>query len=132
MQNFRYVSEGESFTLADPNEVWVVEMIGRGDLGFGAVWVAKKVPDGHLHAHANQARITELIEEEKGTTMLWSDDVIQFAIDNKVCNSIMFRFRLMRISDFSSNAKIHNHDIIYYSSITLMMDHSVSLTFMLQ
>ena len=89
MYTFRYVSEGESFTLADPNEVWVVEMIGRGDLGFGAVWVAKKVPDGHLHAHANQARITELIEEEKGTTMLWSDDVIQFAIDNKVCNSII-------------------------------------------
>jgi len=85
-QKYGYVSEGESFTLADPNEVWVVEMIGRGDLGFGAVWVAKKVPDGHLHAHANQARITELIEEEKGTTMLWSDDVIQFAIDNKFYN----------------------------------------------
>ena len=82
----RYVSEGESFTLADPNEVWVVEMIGRGDLGFGAVWVAKKVPDGHIHGHANQARITELIEEERNKTMLWSDDAIQFAIDNKVCN----------------------------------------------
>ena len=83
---FRYVSEGESFTLADPNEVWVVEMIGRGDLGFGAVWVAKKVPDGHIHGHANQARITELIEEERNKTMLWSDDAIQFAIDNGVCN----------------------------------------------
>ena len=59
-------------------------MIGRGDLGFGAVWVAKKVPDGHIHAHANQARITELIEEEKGKTMLWSEDVEQFAIDNGV------------------------------------------------
>ena len=80
----RYVSEGESFTLADPNEVWIVEMIGRGDLGFGAVWVAKKVPDGHIHAHANQARITTLIEEENGKTMMWSEDVVQFAVDNGV------------------------------------------------
>ena len=85
----RYVSEGESFTLADPNEVWIVEMIGRGDLGFGAVWVAKKVPDGHIHAHANQARITELIEDERNKTMLWSDDAVQFAIDNKVRNIIV-------------------------------------------
>ena len=81
----RYASEGESFTLADPNEVWIVELIGKGDLGWGAVWVAKKVPDGHIHSHANQARITELIEDERNKTMLWSDDVIQFAIDNKVC-----------------------------------------------
>ena len=82
---YRYVSEGESFTIADPDEVWVVEMIGKGDLGFGTVWVAKRVPDGHIHAHANQARITELIEDERNKTMLWSDDVIQFAIDNEVC-----------------------------------------------
>ena len=80
----RYASEGESFTLADPNEVWIVELIGKADLGWGAVWVAKKVPDGHIHSHANQARITELIEDERNKTMLWSDDVIQFAIDNKV------------------------------------------------
>ena len=52
-------------------------------MGFGAVWVAKKVPDGHVTAHANQARITDFVENDKAN-FLYSHDVIQFAIDNKV------------------------------------------------
>ena len=87
----RYVSEGESITIADPNEVWVLEIIGKGHLGFGAVWVAKKVPDGHIHAHANQARITEILEDG-GETMLYSEDVIAFAIENGVCITL---FRIL-------------------------------------
>ena len=59
-------------------------MIGRGTYGFGAVWVAKKVPDGHIHGHANQARITELVE---GDTMMWSEDVIDFAVEHGVSYS---------------------------------------------
>eukprot|EP00392_Amoebophrya_sp_AT5.2_P004305 g4313.t1 len=55
---YGYASEGESFTLADPTEVWILEMIGKGEFGFGAVWAAVRVPDGHVSGHANQARIT--------------------------------------------------------------------------
>ena len=58
-------------------------MIGKGHLGFGAVWVAKRVPDGHIHAHANQARITDFVEGDSENFM-YSEDVVQFAIDNKV------------------------------------------------
>ena len=53
-------------------------MIGRGTYGFGAVWVAKKAPDGHIHGHANQARIT--VDWDLG-----SEDVIDFAIEHGVC-----------------------------------------------
>ena len=79
----RYVSEGETFTIADPNEVWILEIIGKGHLGFGAVWVAKKVPDGHITALANQMRITDFIEDD-AENFKYSEDVVQFAIDNKV------------------------------------------------
>lgn len=68
--------------------MWVFEIIGKGHLGFGAVWVAKKVPDGHIHGHANQARITEILEDG-GETMLYSEDEVQFAIDNEVCITLL-------------------------------------------
>jgi len=55
---YGYYSEGESFSIADPNEVWYMEMIGKGEGEKGAVWVALKIPDGYVSAHANQARIT--------------------------------------------------------------------------
>ncbi|CAD7964965.1 unnamed protein product [Amoebophrya sp. A25] len=77
-----YVSEGESFTLADPTEVWVLELIGKGDLvegEKGAVWVAKKIPDGHVAAHANQARITEFDMKDSETTR-FAPDVVDFAV----------------------------------------------------
>lgn len=60
VQEWGYYSEGESFTIADPDEVWVMEMIGKGGKEKGAVWVAVRVPDDCITAHANQARITEL------------------------------------------------------------------------
>jgi len=52
-----YYSSGESFSIADPREVWILEMIGKGPGNQGAVWVAKRIPDGFISAHANHARI---------------------------------------------------------------------------
>jgi dipeptidase len=57
VEEYGYYSTGESFSIADPHEVWIMEMIGKGKLEKGAVWVALRVPDGYVTAHANQARI---------------------------------------------------------------------------
>jgi dipeptidase len=57
VSTYGYSDGGESFSLADPNEVWIYEIINKGDER-GAVWVARRVPDGYICGHANQARIT--------------------------------------------------------------------------
>jgi len=58
MEEYGYHSSGESFSIADKNEVWVMELIGKGEGEKGAVWVALRIPDGYVCAHANHARIT--------------------------------------------------------------------------
>ena len=58
MAEYGYASSGESFSIMDKDEVWIMELIGKGDGHKGAVWVARLVPDGYICAHANQARIT--------------------------------------------------------------------------
>ena len=54
---YGYNSEGESFSIGDPNEVWILEMMGKGGREKGAVWVAMRVPDDCISGHANQSRI---------------------------------------------------------------------------
>ena len=56
--NWGYPSEGESFSIADPTEAWVMDLIGKGPDNKGIVWVARRIPDGYICAHANQSRIT--------------------------------------------------------------------------
>ena len=75
---YGYYSEGESFSIADPNEVWIMEMIGKGAHNKGALWVAQRIPDDCVSAHANQARITTFPYDDKNVCM-YSEDVIAFA-----------------------------------------------------
>lgn len=75
---YGYYSSGESFSIADPDEVWILEMIGKGESEKGAVWVAVRVPDGYISGHANQARITTFPLDDKKNCM-YSRDVISFA-----------------------------------------------------
>ena len=76
-QEYGYYSEGESFSVADPNEVWILEMIGKGSEK-GTVWVAVRIPDDCIAAHANQARIHKFDRRDKENVM-YSKDVIKFA-----------------------------------------------------
>ena len=75
-----YRSTGESISIADPQEAWILEIIGPGPGGQGAHWVALRVPDGYVSCHANKARIGEfpLADPEN---CLYSDKVISFAIE---------------------------------------------------
>ncbi len=75
---YGYYSSGESFSIADPEEVWILEMIGKGEGEKGAVWVAVRVPDGYISGHANQARITTFPLNDTQNCM-YSKDVISFA-----------------------------------------------------
>ena len=73
-----YYSSGESMSISDPKEVWIFEIIGKGPKNKGAVWVARKVPDGYISAHANQARIGKFPQNDRRNT-LYARDVISFA-----------------------------------------------------
>ncbi len=78
VKNYGYYSSGESFSIADPNEVWVMELIGKGEGNKGAVWVAVRIPDDCVSAHANQARIQQFPLNDP-ENCIYSPDVISFA-----------------------------------------------------
>ena len=97
VNEYGYASEGESFSFGDPNEVWIMDLIGKGPGKKGANWVAVRIPDNAIAAHANQARITtipvnekhKLTKEEKRLQKklncvckgdwMWDKDLITFA-----------------------------------------------------
>ena len=96
MEEYGYYSSGESFSIADPNEAWIMELIGKGEGHKGAIWVARRIPDGYISAHANQARITTFPLADGKTSITFDDkdkifdadiecvyaaDVISFARD---------------------------------------------------
>lgn len=82
VEKYGYASSGESFSIGDPNEVWIMEIIGKGskmiidkktklsvNANKGAVWVAVRIPDGYISAHANQARVNFFKAEDKKTSI---------------------------------------------------------------
>ena len=75
---YGYYSSGESFSLADKDEVWVMDLIGKGPDNKGIVWVARRVPDGYICAHANQARISTFPLNDP-ENCIYAPDVISFA-----------------------------------------------------
>lgn len=107
VEKYGYASSGESFSIGDPNEVWIMELIGKGsnmvtdkknnskyNASKGAVWIAVRIPDGYISAHANQARINIFKPEDKKTSIssknlkliespeidfVYASDVISFA-----------------------------------------------------
>ncbi|MDR1437161.1 MAG: C69 family dipeptidase [Candidatus Symbiothrix sp.] len=78
VSGYGYYSEGESFSIADKNEAWIMEMIGKGPGSKGAVWVAVRIPDDCIAAHANQSRIHQFPLNDR-ENCLYSKDVISFA-----------------------------------------------------
>lgn len=82
---YGYATSGESFSISDANEAWIMELIGKGKYEKGAVWVARLIPDGYMSGHANQARITTFPLQKVNNwndpkqTVYHSFDVISFA-----------------------------------------------------
>jgi len=101
LAEYGYASHGESFSIMDKNEVWVMEMVGKGEFGKGAVWVARLIPDGYISAHANQARIQRFPQKYKNggissvdmdkifdpkVVAVYAKDVISFAKEHGFYN----------------------------------------------
>lgn len=77
VNKYGYASSGESFSIADGKEAWIMELIGKGNKEKGAVWVARRIPDGMISGHANHPRIHKFPLDDPET--LYSPDVIDFA-----------------------------------------------------
>ena len=75
---YGYPSSGETFSIADGKEAWVMDLVGKGPDNKGIVWVARRIPDGYICAHANQARITRFPLDDP-ENCLYAPDVISFA-----------------------------------------------------
>ena len=110
VSTYGYSDGGESFSLADPNEAWIFEITSKGHFEKGAVWVARRVPDGYISGHANQARITTFPQEplkwkkngphpaisskhidhifEPEVECVYSEDVILFALKHSLFESL--------------------------------------------
>jgi dipeptidase len=85
VEKYGYGSEGESFSIVDPEEAWILEMIGTGTGGDGAIWVAVRIPDGYISAHANMSRIGTFPLDDPDNC-LYSKNVISFAIEHNYYN----------------------------------------------
>jgi dipeptidase len=98
VDEYGYRSTGETFSIADPKEAWIMEMIGPDSGGAGAEWVALRIPDGYISCHANKARIGEFPLKDK-KNCLYSPNVISFAIEkglrSRIRSAIPFLRRIL-------------------------------------
>ncbi|MBQ9363017.1 MAG: C69 family dipeptidase [Bacteroidaceae bacterium] len=131
---YGYNSEGESFSICDKNEAWIMEMIGKGPGNRGANWVAVRIPDDCICAHANQSRITRFNLKDK-KNVLYSKDIIKFAREKGYFTGekdAEFSFRdAFAPSDFSATRycearvwSLFNH---FYSGMNEYTDYAFGL-----
>lgn len=78
VEKYGYCSSGETFSICDPNEAWIMEMMGTGPGSKGVVWVAMRIPDNAICAHANQSRIGKFDMRDK-KNVVYSKNVISYA-----------------------------------------------------
>ena len=95
---YGYYSSGESFSIADANEAWIMDMIGRGPQERGALWVARRIPDGYIAAHANRPRIREFPLDDP-ENCLYSKDIIKFATNKGLYKKEDGPFRFADVFD---------------------------------
>ncbi|MBO4984837.1 MAG: C69 family dipeptidase [Bacteroides sp.] len=120
VQEYGYYSSGESFTIADPNEVWIMEMIGKGVGIRGAVWVAVRIPDDCISAHANQARIHQFNMDDKENCM-YASDIISFAREKGYFTGVNKEFSFAKAYaplDFSARRYCEARVWSYYNMFT--------------
>ncbi|MGM0666571.1 MAG: dipeptidase [Bacteroidota bacterium] len=91
VDNYGYYSSGESFSIADPDEVWILELIGKGPDKKGAVWVARMIPDGYVSGHANQARITTfpMADGKKSITSRELDKIFDPSVETVYAHDVI-------------------------------------------
>jgi dipeptidase len=94
---YGYESSGESFGIADAEEVWLLEMVSKGQFGFGSVWVASKVPEGYVGATSNQARTTTF--NQSSPDVMFSSDLISFARSTGFFNGTDAEFNFREFAD---------------------------------
>ncbi|MBB6480519.1 C69 family dipeptidase [Spirochaeta isovalerica] len=80
-EEYGFYGPGKSFSIADKEEAWIMEMISKGPRGTGSVWVAMRIPDGYVSGHADSSRITTFPLDDS-ENCLYSEDVITFARKN--------------------------------------------------
>ena len=106
VDEYGYASTGETISIADTDEAWVMEIIGTGPGGKGAVWVARRIPDGYICAHANMSRIGEFPMNDP-ENCLYSKNVISFAIEKGYYNPDSGKpFRFYEVYDPRSPGKL--------------------------
>lgn len=106
MGKYGYASKwGESYSLVDHKEGWIMDVISKGPNELGAVWVAQRIPDGSVAAHANHARITTFPRDDPDNC-LYADDVVSFARENKLYRGTDDAFSFSDVYDAKPASKL--------------------------